>query len=188
MKTNLNIILLFTFLNCFGQKNKAENYLSEIFGGFPLKEKVDSTEIKYIKTQRFSKSSNIYFEDKVDYNICDFDNNTDLFFPDNYCIGYYFSLGTFGSTNTIQTCLSLSYNLSDIDKAKKTLKKIIKELKKITEKNNTYDVYADSGKIGRQYNFYSGKNDENPFITVNLTTKSCTGNFYDIYISYIRIE
>lgn len=189
MKKNLLLILLcFKSIVSFSQEeNLIDKYLSKIYNGFPFEMKFDSLNESYFKKLGFEESINIYDSSKVDFSK-NITRNKELLYQPNFSfLKHYYAYDWGGiPEHSIITSLTLDYSKSSKRKSKKQFDEITDNLIKLTAKNLTYDIHAESGKIGSGYKFYKNINDSIPIIEVNLILENCTESTNYIYITYLR--
>ncbi|MEX0812330.1 MAG: hypothetical protein WD048_08940 [Chitinophagales bacterium] len=184
------IIILLALLatNSFCQDSSfSNNYLTDLFNGFPIKMDLDSTEVKFLSQSDYEKSKNIYDSTKTDYRRSINGTLPIKLQPESAQIEYFYAYEWCGGPKHSRiTALTLNYGTDEENNCEKQLKTIVKELKQLTEKTEKYKTYADAGKVGYGYQFFKNKNDKFPILTIDFTDKSCTGTENYMFIAYIR--
>lgn len=189
MKQTLIIILLSLLgTNSYCQdKNSLNDYLTELFNGFPIKMNLDSTEAAFLKKSGYNKSKSICDSTKTDYRKSLNDSLPIQFQPRSSQIEHLYAYDWGGGPEHSRiTTLTLNYGTDKDNNCEKQLKTIVKELKELTEKTEKYKNYADAGKVGYGYQFFKNKNDKFPISTIDFTDKSCSGTENYMFIAYIR--
>jgi len=189
MKKILIIILLFQLMiNSFSQDNNSlNNYLSDLFNGFPIKMELDSTETQYLNKFEYNKSKNIYNDTKTDYRKSLIDSLPIEFQPESAQIEHFYALRWGGGPeHSLITLLTLDYGTDEDNNCEKQLMTIVNELIQKTEKKENFKIFADAGEVGSGYEFFQNTNDTFPILTINFIYKSCTNKDKHIYIAYIR--
>jgi len=189
MKKILIIVILFQQLTIgFSQDNNSLNdYLSNLFNGFPIKMELDSTETQYLNKFEYNKSKNNYDTTKTNYRKSLNDSLPIEFQPKSAQIEHFYAWRWGGGPkHSFITALTLNYGTDEGNNCEKQLMIIVNEIIQKTEKFENFKIFANAGEIGYEYKFFQNSNDKFPIVIIDFINKSCTENDKYIFIAYLR--
>jgi hypothetical protein len=186
------LILIFIPIVSFGQgTNELKRFLADLYQGFPL-EANEKTINDYLKNNTgYQTRPNIYDSSRIDYfktvNLDSFLKYKPLSSSFEHYYTYGWPVGNKIIEHSITSSLTIFYGDSLNNECKYQLDDLVKHLKRLTGNSKGYEIYADAGKVGYGWNFYRRKTDKIPFLTIDLTNRSCTSSSCYLYIAYHKL-